>query len=100
VGKGFQQSSVHFIGREPVDSFTCLLYASAADKNIWLLGGASIANEFLKNDLIDEFIITIIPILLGDGISLFKGGLLEKKLKLVKVKDFNMGVTQLHYSIK
>jgi len=69
-------------------------------KNIWLLGGASIANEFLKNDLIDEFIITIIPVLLGDGISLFKDGLHEKKLKLIKVKDFNMGVVQVHYSKK
>jgi len=66
-------------------------------KNIWLLGGASIANEFLKNDLIDEFIITIIPILLGDGISLFKSRLDEKKLKLVEVKNFNMGVVQVHY---
>lgn len=70
------------------------------NKNIWLLGGASIVNEFLKNNLIEEFIITIIPVLLGDGISLFRGGLHEEKLKLIDVKDFNMGVVQLHYSRK
>jgi len=67
------------------------------DKNIWLLGGASMVNEFLKQNLIDELIITIIPVLLGDGISLFKDGLDEKKLKLVEVKNFNMGVVQVHY---
>ncbi len=31
------------------------------NKNIWLVGGASIVDEFLRSDLIDEFIITIIP---------------------------------------
>ena len=70
------------------------------NKNIWLLGGASIVNEFLAQNLIDEFIITTIPVLLGDGISLFKGGLDEKKLKLVEAKNFNMDVVQLHYSRK
>jgi len=70
---------------------------SKENKNIWLLGGAGIIDEFLKQDLIDEYIITIIPILLGDGISLFKESLKEKKLKLIDVKKFNLGVVQIHY---
>lgn len=64
-------------------------------KNIWLVGGASIVDEFLKYDLIDEFIITIIPILLGEGIPLFKGNV--KKLKLVNAKAFDTGLVQLVY---
>ena len=47
--------------------------------------------------LIDELIISIIPILLGDGISLFKGGLQEKKLQLVSADPFEKGLVQLHY---
>ena len=70
------------------------------NKNIWLVGGASIVYEFLRSDLIDEFIITIIPILLGDGIPLFKGRSNEKKLKLVAVKTFDPGLVQLHYKRK
>ncbi len=70
------------------------------NKNIWLIGGASIVDEFLKSDLIDEFIITIIPILLGDGIPLFKGKSNEKKLKLIDVKTFDPGLVQLHYKRK
>jgi len=35
-------------------------------------GGADIVNEMLKENMIDEFYISIIPILLGEGISLFK----------------------------
>ena len=67
------------------------------NKNIWLVGGASIVDEFLKSDLIDEFIITIIPILLGEGIPLFKGRSNEKKLKLIDVKTFDQGLVQLYY---
>jgi len=70
------------------------------DKNIWLVGGASIIDKFLKFDLIDEFIITIIPILLGEGIPLFKGRSDEKNLKLIDVKTFDRGLVQLYYKIK
>jgi len=70
------------------------------NKNIWLVGGASIVDEFLKSDLIDEFIITIIPILLGDGIPLFKGRSNETKLELIDVKTFDSGLVQLHYNTK
>ena len=70
------------------------------NKNIWLVGGASIVDEFLKSDLIDEFIITIIPILLGDGIPLFKGRSNEKKLKLIDAKTFDSGLVQLRYKRK
>jgi dihydrofolate reductase len=67
------------------------------NKNIWLVGGASIIDEFLRSDLIDEFIITIIPVLLGDGIPLFKGRSNEKILKLIDEKTFDQGLVQLHY---
>ena len=67
------------------------------NENIWLVGGADIAKEFLKNNLIDEFIITIIPIVLGEGIPLFAQGCGEHKLKLLNTKSYDSGVVQLHY---
>jgi dihydrofolate reductase len=66
-------------------------------KNIFCDGGAEIVNELLKNDLIDEFIISVIPILVGNGTILFKDGRPEQKLELVSVKSFDKGLTQLHY---
>jgi dihydrofolate reductase len=66
-------------------------------KNIFCDGGAEIVNELLKNDLIDEFIISVIPILVGNGTKLFKDGRPEQKLELVSVKSFDKGLTQLHY---
>ena len=66
-------------------------------KNIFCDGGAEIVNELLKDDLIDEFIISVIPILVGNGTKLFKDGRPEQKLELVSTKQFDKGLTQLHY---
>lgn len=70
---------------------------SESGKNIFCDGGAEIVHELLKDDLIDEVIISVIPILVGSGTKLFKDGRPEIKLKLVSVKSFDKGLTQLHY---
>jgi len=71
---------------------------SEPGKHIFVDGGAEIVNELLKDDLIDEFYISVIPVLLGDGISLFKSGRPEIGLKLISSKFFDKGLVQLHYS--
>jgi len=67
-------------------------------KNIYCDGGAEIVNELFKDNLIDEIIISIIPIMLGDGVSLFKDGRPELKLRLIDTKQFEKGLVQLHYT--
>lgn len=66
-------------------------------KNIYCDGGSEIANELMRANLIDEYIISIIPILLGNGIKLFKDGRPETKLELLSAKHFDKGLCQLHY---
>jgi len=70
---------------------------SESGKNIYCDGGAEIVNELLKSDLIDEFIISIVPILVGNGTRLFKDGRPEQQLELLNVKTFDTGLAQLHY---
>jgi dihydrofolate reductase len=67
-------------------------------KNIYCDGGAEIVHELLKNKQIDEFIISIIPVLLGDGTRLFKDDRPSEKLKLVGCRQFQKGLVQLHYT--
>ncbi|WP_194766487.1 dihydrofolate reductase family protein [Tamlana sp. I1] len=69
-------------------------------KNIYCDGGAEVINELLKSDLIDEFIISVVPVLLGNGTRLFKDGRPEQLLEFVKVKVFETGLTQLNYKRK
>ena len=66
-------------------------------KNIYCDGGAEIANQLMQNNLVDEYIISVIPILLGDGIKLFQEGRPKQKIQLVSVDQFDKGLTQLHY---
>jgi dihydrofolate reductase len=73
---------------------------TGSGKNIYCDGGAEIINELLKNNLIDEMIISIIPVLLGSGTRLFKDGRPEQQLELVTTKTFDTGLIQLHYKQK
>lgn len=70
---------------------------SEMGKNIFCDGGSEIVNALLKDQLIDEFIISIIPVLLGDGIPLFRGGRPEANLRLIRSVQFEKGLVQLHY---
>lgn len=73
---------------------------STDGKDIYCDGGAEIVNELMKNDLIDEFVISVVPIFLGNGTRLFKDGRPEQKLELVYSNTFDTGLTQLKYRRK
>lgn len=65
-------------------------------KDIWICGGASIANQLLRLNLIDEFYISVIPTILGRGIRLFGEHNKEIKLELINTKNYN-GIVDLQY---
>ncbi|MBS4026509.1 MAG: dihydrofolate reductase [Clostridia bacterium] len=66
-------------------------------ENIFIDGGSEVVREFRDKDLIDEYAISIIPILLGKGIRLFRETDTENNLKLVESKIFDSGLVQLKY---
>lgn len=66
-------------------------------KNIFCDGGAEIVNALLKEGLIDEITISVIPVLLGDGTRLFKEGIPMQNLELISARSFDTGLVQLHY---
>ncbi len=65
-------------------------------KNLYIDGG-KVVQDFLRAGLVDDIYLTIIPVLIGEGIPLF--GPLEGdiKLKTVKATSFENGIVQLHY---
>ncbi|CAH0170998.1 MULTISPECIES: dihydrofolate reductase family protein [Priestia] len=69
---------------------------SQETKKIWLVGGADILADFLTAKRVDEFIISVIPVLLGAGIPLFKRGIPEMNLKLTDIKQYGQ-IAQLYY---
>ncbi|MFZ4375197.1 MAG: dihydrofolate reductase family protein [Saprospiraceae bacterium] len=50
-----------------------------SQKDNWLIGGGQLITYFLNNDLLDRMILTLIPILIGKGISIFPDNPKESK---------------------
>lgn len=73
---------------------------SKPGKHIYCDGGAEIVHLLLQENLINELIISVIPVILGSGISLFKQGRPFQKLNLISSKAFEKGLVQLHYTTK
>jgi dihydrofolate reductase len=71
-----------------------------AGKNIWMMGGGEIIGSFLDQNAIDEFIITIVPTFIGQGIPLIAPKHREVPLRLLSVQGFQDGVVQLHYDVQ
>ena len=67
------------------------------DQDIWLVGGGQLVTAFADQHLIDEYIITIIPLILGDGIPLFHDLQVEERLQLTGSQSYANGLMQLRY---
>ena len=86
---------IRFTDENPIDLLKRL--KSENGKNIWICGGANLAQQLMRNDLIDQYYISVIPTVLGSGIRLFGNMEKEIKLKLLKTQTYN-GITDLIYT--
>jgi dihydrofolate reductase len=68
-------------------------------KDIFIDGGSDVIQEFLQYKLIDIFCVSIIPILLGKGISLFSSNFPTQILHFLGSKSYNSGLVQLWYRV-
>jgi len=115
MGASFSADNVHYVfSRRPppasvpvgVQFVTESIRAFAqrlrkqAGKNIWMMGGGEIIGSFLDEDAIDEFIITVVPMFIGEGIPLIAPRHREVPLRLLSLQRFPDGVVQLHYDVR
>jgi dihydrofolate reductase len=87
---------VQFISADPAEF--CRQLRAKSGKKIWLVGGSDIASVLLNADLVDEIVLSIHPLLLGDGIPLFKGIRHYFHWTLEKAAKFSTGLVQLTYA--
>jgi dihydrofolate reductase len=91
-------------GRKSVEFYSgdleTLVHARLAPRfrNIWLVGGAILAQSFLELGLVDEISLTIAPVLLGDGLRLFGGLLKEVRWDLKNSVAYKNGFVELTYA--
>jgi dihydrofolate reductase len=84
--------------KEPIKEFAARLRAEEG-KNIWMMGGGGIIASFLDAGEIDEFIISVIPVFIGEGIPLIAPRHRTVPLKLLSTKKFSDGVVRLNYAV-
>jgi dihydrofolate reductase len=92
-------AGVQFI-TEPIGAFADRVHGQAG-KNLWLMGGGEIIGSFLDEGAIDEFILTVVPTFIGEGIPLL--GPSRRRavgLRLIGVQQFADGVVQQHYEVR
>ena len=68
-------------------------------RDIWLYGGSSLITSFLKLGLVDEFRLSVHPVILGEGKPLFIDIKERMNLRLIDTKRFSSGVVQLCYHL-
>ena len=91
-------SGVEFVN-EAVGPFVSRLRAEAG-KDIWLMGGGELIASFLDANAIDEFVISVVPVFIGDGIPLIAPRQRHVPLDLRRVERFDDGLVQLHYRVQ
>ena len=68
-------------------------------KDIWLMGGGEIIASFLDEQAIDEFVISVVPVFIGDGIPLIARRHRHVPLLLRSTEEFEDGLVQLRYAV-
>ncbi|MBS3145095.1 dihydrofolate reductase [Candidatus Woesearchaeota archaeon] len=66
-------------------------------KEVLIGGGGKLNASFMKENLVDEMLIDIEPLIFGKGIKLFAEGDFEKKLELLETKRISNNLVHLHY---
>lgn len=90
------RDDVEFISEDIINRISRL--RDDKGKDIWLVGGGELIAMLSDSGLIDEMIITYVPVTLGNGIRLFQDTKAEYKWKLESVESYSNNVFQVRYT--
>ena len=91
------EADVRVVRGEVADLFEEMV-ASAGGRNLWVLGGGGVASQFGGAGLLDELLLTVVPVVLGEGKPLFDRGL-PQPLRLTGTRAFANGMVELRYDL-
>jgi dihydrofolate reductase len=95
---GIEGADLRFVTGEP-GALACELAAAAGDAPFWVVGGGGLAASFAEAGLLDEVIVTVVPVVLGSGKPLFGRGL-GHRLHLTRCRPFTTGMVELRYAVE
>jgi dihydrofolate reductase len=91
-------ADIRFANAE-IDSLYEEMLATAGADHLWVVGGGNVASQFADRGLLDEVLVTVVPVVLGSGKPLFDRRVPGGPLQLVGTRTFDTGMVELHYEI-
>jgi dihydrofolate reductase len=76
------------------------MLAAAGERDLWVVGGGHVASQFADAGLLDELMVTVVPVVLGQGKPLFDRRLAGGPLALTGARAFDTGMVELRYAIR
>jgi len=93
--KAGERNGFQFTQRSPAEVIHEL--RQRPGKDIWLMGGGELASDFLREDLVDELYLGIVPCLIGAGLAAFPAGFPQRDFALLENKSYSKGLISLKY---
>jgi dihydrofolate reductase len=93
-----ERDGVEYVAGDPAELVRKL--RTKPGKDIWLMGGGAIARDFLIGGVLDELVVTQIPMLLGKGIPMFRHPHPEFALEVLESTPYKSGVVQLRCAVR
>jgi dihydrofolate reductase len=75
------------------------MVAAAGERNLWVVGGGNVASQFADEGLLDEVIVTVVPVVLGGGKPLFDRPVPGEPMQLTGARPLDSGMVELRYEI-
>jgi dihydrofolate reductase len=91
-------ANLHFVQGD-VRPVHAAMRKAAGGKNLWVVGGGDLAGQFHDAGLLDEMIIQVASVTLGQGKPLFPRRLTSPPLKLESVRKVGTGFAELRYTV-
>lgn len=91
------EKNVEFVSGD-IGEFTRQLKENT-DQDIWLVGGSQLIKVFLEENLVQDLIVFVVPIILGSGIPLFDRIEKEIKLRTERIEQYGNGLVRVEYEI-
>jgi dihydrofolate reductase len=87
------------IARANVSELYDEMIAAAGERDLWVVGGGNVASQFADEGLLDELLVTVVPVVLGQGKPLFDRRLPGGAMRLTGTRTFDNGMVELRYEI-
>ena len=75
------------------------MIAAAGDRHLWVVGGGNVASQFADAGLLDDVLVTVVPVVLGEGKPLFDRRLPGGPMQLTGTRTFDSGMVELRYEV-